>query len=98
MKENYPHIHFERYADDVVIHCRSQKQLDMIKNKLLKRFAECKLALNSQKTKIVYCKDANRSEENKEIAFDFLGYTFRPRLARNKEKAFFVSFIPAIST
>lgn len=98
MKENYPHIHFERYADDIVIHCRSRKQLDMINNKLSKRFAECKLALNSQKTKIVYCKDANRSEENKEIAFDFLGYTFRPRLARNKEKAFFVSFIPAIST
>jgi len=97
MKDNYPHVHFERYADDIVIHCRSLKQLEMIRNKVEKRFAECKLSLNLAKTKIVYCKDANRKEEWKDIAFDFLGYTFRPRLARDKEKAFFVSFIPAIS-
>ena len=98
MRENYPHIHFERYADDIVIHYKSRKQLEMIRNKLLKRFAECKLTLNSRKTKIVYCKDANRKEESNEIAFDFLGYTFRPRLVRNREKIFFVSFSPAIST
>jgi RNA-directed DNA polymerase len=97
MKENYSHVHFERYADDIVIHCRSLKQLEMIRNKVSKRFAECKLSLNLAKTKIVYCKDANRKENWKEIAFDFLGYTFRPRLARDKEKAFFVSFIPAMS-
>lgn len=97
MKDNYPHVHFERYADDIVIHCRSLKQLEMIRNKVGKRLAGCKLSLNLAKTKIVYCKDANRKEEWKVIAFDFLGYTFRPRLARDKEKAFFVSFIPAIS-
>jgi RNA-directed DNA polymerase len=97
MKENYPHVHFERYADDIVVHCRSMKQLEMVKNKLVKRFAECKLALNTQKTKIVYCKDANRNEQWERISFDFLGYTFQPRLVRDKEKAFFVSFSPAIS-
>lgn len=97
MKENYSHVHFERYADDIVIHCRSLKQLEMIRNKVSKRFTECKLSLNLAKTKIVYCKDANRKENWKDIAFDFLGYTFRPRLARDKEKAFFVTFSPAIS-
>jgi RNA-directed DNA polymerase len=97
MKENYPHIHFERYADDIVIHCRSLMQLEMIEGKLKKRLADCKLALNQQKTKRVYCKDANRNENWKDIAFDFLGYTFRPRLARDKKKEFFVSFSPAIS-
>jgi RNA-directed DNA polymerase len=60
MGNNYPHVHFERYADDIVIHCRSMKQLEMVKGKLTKRFAECKLSLNPEKTKVVYCKDANR--------------------------------------
>lgn len=98
MKENYPHVHFERYADDIVVHCRSLKQLEMVKGSLVKRFAECKLELNTQKTKIVYCKDANRSDKWDNISFDFLGYTFQPRLVRDKERKFFVSFSPAIST
>jgi RNA-directed DNA polymerase len=97
MKETYPHIHFERYADDIVVHCRSMKQLEMVRNKLVKRFSECKLSLNTQKTKIVYCMDANRNEKWENISFDFLGYSFQPRLVRDKEKAFFVSFSPAIS-
>jgi RNA-directed DNA polymerase len=70
----------------------------MVKDKLVKRFSTCKLTLNTQKTKIVYCKDANRKEEWSNNAFDFLGYTFQPRLVRNKEKEFFVSFSPAISS
>lgn len=97
MKENYPCIHFERYADDIVIHCRSRKQLEMMRNRLIERFAACKLTLNTEKTKIVYCKDVNRKEHCENIAFDFLGYTFRPRIVRDKDKSFFVSFCPAIS-
>jgi len=53
----YPCVHFERYADDIVIHCRSMKQLEMIKGKLEVRFTQCKLALSVEKTKVVYCKD-----------------------------------------
>lgn len=97
MQDNYPNIHFERYADDIVVHCRSEKQLEMLKGKLIKRFALCKLALHPEKTKVVYCKDANRKEEHDSVSFDFLGYTFRPRLVRDKKNAFFVSFSPAIS-
>lgn len=98
MKDNFAHVHFERYADDIVIHCRSLKQLEMIRNKVTTRLAKCKLALNTAKTKVVYCKDANRNEEWVNNSFDFLGYTFRPRLATDKNKVFFVSFIPAMSS
>ena len=98
MERNYPQIHFERYADDIVVHCRSIKQLEMIKGKLIKRFSKCRLALHPQKTKIVYCKDASRQEEWQSVSFDFLGYTFQPRLVRDKAKKFFVSFSPAMST
>lgn len=99
MKMKYPCVHFERYADDIVIHCRSMKQLEMIKGKLEVRFTQCKLALSVEKTKVVYCKDNNRKESWETIAsaFDFLGYTFRPRIVRGKDKEFFVSFCPAIS-
>ena len=70
----------------------------MIKGKLIKRFSKCRLALHPQKTKIVYCKDASRQEEWQSVSFDFLGYTFQPRLVRDKAKKFFVSFSPAMST
>ena len=98
MKEHYPAIHFERYADDIVVHCRSQKQLFWIKGQLEHRFRHCKLSLNPEKTRVVYCKDSQRTDEEPCQSFDFLGYTFRPRSARNNLGKFFVSFSPAIST
>ena len=62
-----------------------------------KRLAQCKLELHPEKTRIVYCKDDDRRKENPIESFDFLGYTFRPRRAKNKHGKFFVSFLPAIS-
>lgn len=97
MKERYPNIHFERYADDIVVHCRSRQQLEMIKQKIERRLKQCKLMLNPEKTRIVYCKDSKRTEDWHCYRFDFLGYTFRPRSARNYRGEFFVSFSPAIS-
>jgi RNA-directed DNA polymerase len=97
MQENYPAIHFERYADDIVVHCRSHKQLVWIKSKIEQRLALCKLRLNPDKTRIVYCKDSSRSGEWSCQSFDFLGYTFRPRTARDALGKFFVSFSPAMS-
>jgi len=97
MQEEFPCIHFERYADDIVVHCRSHKQLAFIECKIRTRFARCKLELCSEKTKIVYCKDSNRSDTYFEESFDFLGYTFRPRSARDSNGKFFVSFSPAVS-
>ena len=97
MEREYPHIHFERYADDIVVHCRSQKQLEFIERNIRTRLVQCKLRLCPEKTKIVYCKDSNRDGEYPMQSFDFLGYTFRPRSTRDKEGRFFVSFSPAVS-
>lgn len=97
MQRQYPQILFERYADDGICHCRSKAEAERLRVSIERRFAECGLELNEQKTKIVYCKDANRRECYPELKFDFLGYTFRPRLAKERSGKFFVSFIPAIS-
>jgi len=49
------------------------------------------------KTKLVYCRDSNRTEKHRPISFDFLGYTFRPRPAVNRTGEYFVSFSPGVS-
>src|SRR5438874_2735469 len=97
MRREYPDILFERYADDAICHCRSEAQALELRQALEKRFADCKLQLHPQKTKVVYCKDANRPGHYPEQSFDFLGYTFRPRLASNRHGERFVAFIPAVS-
>jgi RNA-directed DNA polymerase len=97
MRGHHPDIPFERYADDVICHCRSEAQARALREALEQRFAECKLQLHPQKTKIVYCKDANRRGSYPQQQFDFLGYTFRPRRAKNRRGELFVSFAPAVS-
>ena len=52
---------------------------------------------SSEKTKIVYCKDDDRRGDYPNEKFDFLGYTFRPRRAKNRWGKFFVNFSPAVS-
>lgn len=97
MATEYPRISFERYADDIVVHCRSHKQAVFLLDQIQNRFARCKLQLHSGKTKIVYCRDTNRIETHEHQSFDFLGFTFRPRTAINDKGEYFVSFSPAIS-
>lgn len=97
MKLNFPTIPFERYADDGVAHCVSLKQAKYLVKILDKRFKQCGLELNLDKTKIVYCKDSDRQEDYENISFDFLGFTFKPRVAKNKQGKIFTSFLPAMS-
>ena len=98
MKIHYPHIPFERYADDTVCHCRTKAEAEMMKEVIMRRLSECKLKLNEEKTRIVYCKDNNRREEHEIISFDFLGYTFRPRKTKNSTSgSIFTGFLPAVS-
>ena len=97
MRRVYPHIPFERYADDAICHCRSKAEAEHLQTALAARLAACKLTLHPEKTKIVYCKDADRREDHPHQSFDFLGYTFRPRSAKNKYGKVFVSFTPAAS-
>ena len=97
MQRTFPSIEFERYADDAVVHCSSKYEAESVLNAIRERFAECGLELHPVKTRIVYCKSSNRREEHEHVAFEFLGYTFQPRLAKNREGKFFVGFLPAIS-
>jgi len=97
MKRKHLDIGFERYADDIVIHCRSLAEVQELKREIEERLAECKLTVSQEKTRIVYCKDTNRRGRYENAEFDFLGYTFRPRPVRNKDGKLFVSFTPAIS-
>jgi RNA-directed DNA polymerase len=97
MQRQYPQIPFERYADDGICHCRSKAEAERLRVTIEKRFAECELELNLQKTKIVYCKDDDRRGNYPEQKFDFLGFTFRPRRAKNRRGKLFVGFTPAIS-
>jgi retron-type reverse transcriptase len=84
MKENHSDIPFERYADDIICHCRSEAQASSLRQALEARLAACKFELHPQKTKIVYCKDANRPNNHSEQRFDFLGFTFRPWQSMNR--------------
>lgn len=97
MSREYPTIQWVRYADDGVLNCVSLKQAKYMIKVLDKRFKLCGLELNLDKTKIVYCKDNDRKENYECISFDFLGYTFKPRYAKNKYGKYFTSFLPAIS-
>jgi group II intron reverse transcriptase/maturase len=97
MQRCYPHIPFERFADDGVCHCRSREEAEQLKVALAQRLADCGLQLHPDKTRIVYCKDDDRPGDYPDIAFDFLGYTFQPRRSKNRWGKFFVNFSPAIS-
>ena len=97
MDRNHPDKPFARYADDAVAHCRSMRQAEELHESLRKRFAECKLELHPTKTRIVYCKDDDRTGNYPVTAFDFLGYTFRARRSKSRYGKYFINFTPAVS-
>ncbi len=98
MRQKHPTIPFERYVDDAIVHCRTKKQADFMRDVIEERQAKYKLKLHPEKTQIVYCKDNRRKDEYTIQSYDFLGFTFRPRLAKNSKVGnYFLSFIPAIS-
>ena len=97
MKRNYPDIEFERYADDAVFHCVTEREAKALKMAIGERLAECRLELHPEKTKIVYCKSDQRRGNYPNEKFDFLGYTFRPRAAKDHSGKLFVGFNPAVS-
>lgn len=97
MRSNYPDNAFERYADDAVVHCKTEAEAIKLKSEIANRLETCGLELHPEKTKIVYCKDANRRGNYYCHEFDFLGFCFRPRLSRNRYGQYFVNFSPAIA-
>lgn len=97
MARTFPDCPFERYADDMVMHCATEAQAATVLGALAQRMTQVGLELHPDKTRIVYCKDANRTGSAEHEQFNFLGYTFRARLARNRRGQFFVGFLPALS-
>ena len=97
LQRTFPRVLFERYADDVIVHCKSEAEARTVLDATRRRFEQCGLALHPTKTRIVYCKDANRPGEFEHVSFDFLGYTFQPRRATNPRGKPFLSFLPAMS-
>ena len=96
LAREFPEVPFERYADDAILHCKSQQQAQVVLDAIIERLAQVGLELNLDKTRIVYCKDSNRKGSHEHEQFTFLGYTFRPRRVRNRRGQFFVSFAPAV--
>jgi RNA-directed DNA polymerase len=97
MSKEFKTIPWARYADDGIAHCVSLKQAKYLQKRLQEQFEKYGLQLNLEKTRIVYCKDDDRIGNYSNISFDFLGYTFKPRHAKNKYGKFFTNFLPAIA-
>jgi len=97
MRRNYPSNPFARYADDSVVHCRTEKEAIELQGAIVKRMKDCGLEVHPGKTKIVYCKDEDRKGNYPNEKFDFLGYTFRSRRSKNRRGKYFINFTPAVS-
>jgi RNA-directed DNA polymerase len=97
MTRTHPDLPWCRYADDGLVHCRTEQEAQALKAELQARLTECRLELHPTKTKIVYCRDAKRRGKYPNVTFDFLGYCFRPRLVQNSRYTLFCGFTPAVS-
>ena len=99
MARTHPDLPWCRYADDGLVHCRSEQEAQALKVELQARLAECRLELHPTKTKVVYCKDRSRRGAYPNVQFDFLGYCFRPRVVRrSRDNKLFCGFNPAVSS
>ena len=97
LTREFPTVEFERYADDAVVHCVTERQARQVLAALMSRMEQVGLRLHPDKTKIVYCRDGQRHGQHPDTLFTFLGYTFRPRSAMGKDGRLFVAFTPAVS-
>ena len=97
MRRELRSVRFCRYADDGVIHCQSEAQARLVLRRLGERLRECGLELHPEKTKIIYCRDVNRTGTYPSIQFTFFGYTFRHQKAVDKYGRIYVNFSPGVS-
>jgi RNA-directed DNA polymerase len=98
LSATFPQVPFEWYADDAIVHCRTERQAQKMRKAIAKRLSDCGLELHPEKTRIVYCKDDLRKGRHTDEKFDFLGYEFRPRKSVNRKGKVFTNFSPAVST
>jgi group II intron reverse transcriptase/maturase len=99
IEKHYSEAKFERYADDIIIHCKNIKEALRMLEAIKQRMSECKLELNQQKSKIVYCRRNQKRQppfKPKYQKFDFLGFSFKSRIIKERGKIK-LGFMPAIS-
>ncbi len=98
MARTHPDLPWCRYADDGLVHCRTEQEAEAIRAELQARLEVCGLQMHPTKTKIVYCKDNRRRRTYPNVKFDFLGYQFRPRrVATSQRTEVFCGYTPAVS-
>jgi len=97
LDKSYPKLSFVRYADDIVIHCFSQEEAKEVLEKVKERLEHCKLSANEKKTKLVYCQDYRRQKKDYPVKFNFLGFSFQPRLTPSRKSGAFLAYDCAIS-
>jgi group II intron reverse transcriptase/maturase len=98
MVREHPTVWFERFADDVVAHCVTERQARQVQDAIGRRLADIGLLMHPDKTRIVYCKDYKRRQEFEQVSFTFCGYMFRPREAFDKvRKKSYTGFMPAVA-
>jgi len=98
--KNHPEVKFERYADDIIIHCQNFKQALRTLEAVKARFKQCKLEIKDGKSNIVYCKRNQKKHPPFKVhyvSFNFLGFTFKPRMVKGYFGHFHLGFTPSIS-
>jgi RNA-directed DNA polymerase len=97
LARQFPGVQFERYADDAVVHCVTERQAREVRDALTHRLAGLGMQLHPDKTRIVYCKDDRRRGAYAHTSFTFLGFTFGPRAVPGRDGGIFTGFLPAVS-
>jgi group II intron reverse transcriptase/maturase len=82
MEKNHPEKPFERYADDIVVHCKTEKQAIFVKAMITKRMAACKLQLHPGKTKIIHLRGTAEAEYPRSL--NFLGFSLKLQMVETK--------------
>ena len=82
MEQHHDRKPFERYADDIVVHCKTERQAKFLLKEIQLRLAHCKLSVHEEKTKIVNIRGS--SEKKYKMSFNFLGFTIQPHYTKVK--------------
>lgn len=89
-------IHFERYADDIIVHCHTEREAQYLLTRIRERMKACRLSLHPDKTKIVYCKQSNRRGKHEVVKFEFLGFEFSPDSVPSSKGSHWVGYVAKI--
>jgi group II intron reverse transcriptase/maturase len=84
MEKYHPEKPFERYADDIVVHCKTERQALFMLGKINSRMKDCKLTLHPEKTQIINLRGIAQNQYPK--GFNFLGFTIKPASFKTKGK------------